>query len=207
MIGISNPDFYIRLNSAVKQDMTMWLRFLVDFNGKAYFPQREWTSSRVLQLFTDSAGSAGLGCGCYFGGRWIYYQWPCCWNNQAIMRDITFLELVPIVLSVMVWGEALSGKKVQFHTDNMALVAILNSQSSKSPRIMCLLRQLVLFVMKYNITFKAKHIAGLDNSIADAISRKQWRRFRNLALVARKDPDPIPARFHSLILEVRPLDC
>lgn len=207
MIGISNPDFYIRLNSAVKQDMTMWLRFLVDFNGKAYFPQREWTSSRVLQLFTDSAGSAGLGCGCYFGGRWIYYQWPCCWNNQAIMRDITFLELVPIVLSVMVWGEALSGKKVQFHTDNMASVAILNSQSSKSPRIMCLLRQLVLFVMKYNITFKAKHIAGLDNSIADAISRKQWRRFRNLALVARKDPDPIPARFHSLILEVRPLDC
>lgn len=63
------------------------------------------------------------------GGRWMYYQWPCCWDNQAIMRHITFLELVPIVLSVMVWGEALSGKKVQFHTDNMDLVGILNELS------------------------------------------------------------------------------
>lgn len=29
---------------------------------KGYFPQREWTSSRVLKLFTDNASSSGLGC-------------------------------------------------------------------------------------------------------------------------------------------------
>lgn len=50
MVGISNPDFYVRLNSAVKQDVKMWLSFFVDFDGTVYFSQREWTSCRVLQL-------------------------------------------------------------------------------------------------------------------------------------------------------------
>lgn len=41
MKGISNhPYFYIRLNSANKQGMTVWLSFLVDSNRKAYFPHR-----------------------------------------------------------------------------------------------------------------------------------------------------------------------
>lgn len=42
--------------------MTTWLSLLVEFNRKTYFPQREWTSSRVLKLFTDNASSSGLGC-------------------------------------------------------------------------------------------------------------------------------------------------
>lgn len=82
---------------------------------------------------------------------------------------------------------------IQFLTDNMALVSIINSQSSRSKRIMSLLRELVLLLMQFNITFKAKHIPGIDNSVADAISRRQWEKFRQLAPFAKKDPEPIPA--------------
>lgn len=46
------------------------------------------------------------------------------------MADITFLELVPIVLSVFILKEVLSMKEILFYTDNEALVAILNKQNS-----------------------------------------------------------------------------
>lgn len=103
----------------------------------------------------------------------------------------------------MIWSQLLSGKKIQFLTDNMALVSIINSQSSRSKRIMSLLRELVLLLMQFNITFKAKHIPGIDNSVADAISRKQWEKFRQLAPLAKKDSEPIPATFHKLLFQMR----
>ena len=78
-------------------------------------------------MFTDSSGS--LGCGAFFQNHWTVLPWPVEWND-VILRDITFLELVPIVLSVITWRSMLTNKKVLFHVDNLALVEILNSKSS-----------------------------------------------------------------------------
>ena len=58
------------------------------------------------------------------------YQWPDHWHKPDIMADITFLELVPIVLSIFLFKQDLSNKQILFHTDNKALVCILN----KSPQ-------------------------------------------------------------------------
>lgn len=91
----------MRISKAVREDMLMWLGFLDNLNGRTFFPQQQWINSRVLQLYTDSAGSIGLGCRCFFQNSWMYFEWPLDWENEAVMRDITFLELVPIVLSVM----------------------------------------------------------------------------------------------------------
>ena len=85
-----------------------------------------------INLYTDSAGTIGLGCGWFFFQEsWTYFEWPLDWENKAILRDITLLELAPIVLSVMIWSQLLSGKQIQFLTNIMALVSILNSQSSR----------------------------------------------------------------------------
>ena len=63
------PHHFIKLNAERKADMHMWLYFLESFNGKTYFPESSWTDSDVLELFTDSAGSAAMGCGAYFSGQ------------------------------------------------------------------------------------------------------------------------------------------
>lgn len=44
-------------------------------------------------------------------------QWPEHWANNEILCDITFLELVPIILTVMVWGNLLqyNKKTCSFH--------------------------------------------------------------------------------------------
>lgn len=137
-----------------------------------------WLMKGSGQLFIDSSGS--LWCGAFFQNKWIVLQWPTEWNEN-ILQDITFLELVPIVLAVTTWRKQLTNKKVIFHVDNLALVDILNSKSSKSSRVMSLLRPLVLITMNNNIQLKCCHIQGSRNDIADSISHFQWARFTRLA--------------------------
>ena len=57
---------------------------------------------------------------------------------------------------------------------------------------MDLVRPLVLRCMELNTEIKAKHIKGIDNSIADAISRYNMQAFRNLAPHADPHPTLIP---------------
>ena len=66
-----------------------------------------------------------------------------------------------------------------------------------------LIRPLVLYTMLYNMQFKAIHIEGRINCIDDAISRKQWQRFRSLAREADTEMTPVPQEFLQLILDVK----
>ena len=53
---------------------------------------------------------------------------------------------------------------------------------------MCLVRIFVNLCMKYNVLFHAEHVPGVDNGIADALSRLQLQEFRQLALYADDSP-------------------
>jgi hypothetical protein len=56
-------------------------------------------------------------------------------GRLGILKDITFLEFVPIVLSMAILGSRLQNKKVKFYIDNRALVDIIDTQTSKSKRV------------------------------------------------------------------------
>jgi hypothetical protein len=36
-------------------------------------------------------------------GKWCYFQWSKQWHNSDILRDMTFLEMLPIALEICVW--------------------------------------------------------------------------------------------------------
>lgn len=83
--------------------------------------------------------------------------------------------------------------------DNIALVHILNNQSSKSPRVMSLIRPIMLMTLRNNIQFKTQHITGKTNIIVDAISCKQWDVFRREASYADIKPQSIPPKFQTML--------
>lgn len=60
-------------------------------------------------------------------------------------------------------------------SDNMAVVNIINKQTSKDKSIMRLIRRLVLATLLYNIHFRAKHIPGKHNVTVDLLSRFQFQ--------------------------------
>ena len=172
----------------MKEDMRVWLHFLQNYNGYTPFPSQIWSTNESLNLFTDSCGSCGGGA--FFDNHWAVLKWPSTWD-ASVRRDITFLEMVPILMAIWVWSNYFTAKKLLIHTDNMALVHILNTQTSKSVNVMSLVRPLVLLCLKQNIQIKCVHVPGYTNSIADAISRFQWDRFRKLATSADQTPHPI----------------
>jgi len=152
-----------------------------------------------MQLFTDSSGNPDLGCGAYFCGHWSQLFWPVGITNSPLMRNMAFLELVPVVLALFLWSEQLKNKRIIFHIDNLALVSILSKGSSKDPAIMRLIRLIVLFAMLNNIQFKALYITSLNNKIADALSRFQMEKFRYLVPSADPFPTTNPEEFWTML--------
>ena len=148
-IGIQSPSHKIRLNQEVKKDLDLWLKFWEDFNGKSFFLDDNWLSSSKLNLYTDASGAHSFGA--VFGSHWCYGKWP----NDWAYRNIALLEFYPIVLSLYLWGHAMSNKHVLFFTDNNALVHVINRQSCKDKELMFFVRKLVLVCLRYNIIFKA----------------------------------------------------
>ena len=142
-----------------------------------------------LQLFTDAAGAYGFGA--VFGALWCYGEWPGEWKGQ----NIAILEFYPIVLSLLLWGDKIRDKCLTIFADNEALVHVINKSTCKDTTLMIFVRKLVLVCLRQNILFKAKHISGFQNTLADALSCLQIPHFKKLA-PAYMDPMPtvIPPR-------------
>ncbi|XP_053575778.1 uncharacterized protein LOC128665045 [Bombina bombina] len=179
--GRSNPKSKITLGSELLADLVVWEQFLTRFNGI-----RVWRtppmSSQLLHLFTDAAGSHGYGA--YFQGEWSAEPWPESWAPAGLTRNLTLLELFPVVLAVELWGGKLSNRTVVFWTDNISVVFAINNLSATSAKVITLLRHLVLRCLDLNIQFQARHVPGVNNVVADALSRFEWVTFRKLAPTA-----------------------
>ena len=156
------------------------VKFFGRFNGYCKFGENKWISNEEISFFTDSAGNRDLGAGLMFKKHWAFFPWLESWRGKEIMSDITFLKLVPIVLSIFLFRHELANKWIVFHTDDKALVSIFNKKSSKSRRVIQLLRPFVLQTMIHNMQFKACHIQGNFNCKADASSRKHFKAFKKL---------------------------
>ena len=187
-IGLRRPFQKIKLTKGAKMDLNMWQTFLVNFNGRALIPDQFWCEDNDIQLYTDASG--GVGCGGFLSGKWFQARWPA--EVIASEKSIAWLEFFPIVIAVVLWGHLFRGKRILIRSDNEAVVAILNKQSSKCANIMQLVRFFVLQCLKHNVAFKARHIPGIDNNIADSLSRFQEARFRALAPNAERQGSPIP---------------
>jgi len=129
----------------------------------------------VMRNCTDSAGGKGMGFGIYFKGLWSQGKWPSLWREQGLTRDITVLKLFPILVVIVGRGSQMINKRLLFHCDNLAVVHIINTMSSKSDRVMTLVRVLILQCLQYNIAIKAVHVPGVKNLICDALSRFQQK--------------------------------
>lgn len=174
-IGIHSPYHKIRLTKEVKADLAVWQSFLATFNGKSFFLEDKWYNSEHLKLFTDLAGSCGFGA--KFGSKWCYGAWPADWLNY----NIAVLEFYPIVLSLCLWGHLMKNQCILFFTDNEAVMHAINKQSCKDKDMMFYVRKLVLICLKNNILFKAKHIRGIHNVLADSLSQLQIAKFLKMA--------------------------
>lgn len=190
--SVKHLSFFVSLNQECRKDLAMWDTLLTRWNGISLFLDIHTTDSFDMELFTDASGK---GYGGYFSGAWFMGRWPEDLEQELhSTMSIAFMELYPIVVAAVLFGEQWDKKRIMFRSDNMATVYAINKGRSQSPAIMQLMRRLVLVAATCNFAFAAQHIPGTHNDIADAISRFQIPRFRRLAPHADQHPTPLPTQ-------------
>ena len=115
------------------------------------------------------------------------------WSRQQSKFYIQWKELFAFVVAAQTWGAQWTHKRLLVHCDNHAVVDIWRAGTSRSPALMKLVRSLFFTAAQDNFTLILQHIQGVNNAIADALSRSQMHRFRELAPQADRLPTPIPA--------------
>ena len=79
------------------------------------------------------------------------------WTGKLQETHITMKELAPIVIAAIVWGQEWRGQAVLFKCDNMAVLSIIDSGSSRNPQAMQLSRCLAFLAVKRDLTMRASH--------------------------------------------------
>ena len=183
---VTGLSHHISLNRHARADISWWRDFLPSWNGVELF-QEEVITSFDLSLFTDASD---IGMGGVLGIDWFSVGWP--HGFSADYCSTNFQEIFAVYTAVTIWAAKLCNKQILIHCDNETVVAVINSGTCKNNRIMDVVRSMFFVCAKNNISLFAKHVPGLDNATADALSRLQGERFARLLPTARNKPTEIP---------------
>ena len=188
---------HIRLNRGFQSDLLWWATFLQEWNGVGMLPTI--THLPPNQSITSDA-SGTWGCAAFWDTCWFALPWEGTWEDV----HITMKELLPIVLACTIWGKHWKGQRLVCYSDNAAVVAIINSGSSKNPLAMHLMRSLFFVSAHYKFTVSARFLPGSSNQLADALSRNNIDRFLSLRPQASRIPTPIPQELLQMLLHNQP---
>lgn len=191
-----HPDHCIRINMEFQRDLAWWHQFLDSWNGVSFwlYPGVPVISDVVVS--SDASGSIGYAA--FYNQQWFNRVW----SPSQLVQSIAFKELFPIVIAAHVWGSQWSRQHVLFKCDNEAVVYMLNKRTSKIPAIMQLLRHLLFAAAHHNFSFSSEHLSGVNNCVADALSRFNWQAFHHLAPMAHHLPTVLPSNLLEMLASV-----
>ena len=186
---VEHLDHHVTLRAQARADIAWWHTFVSSWNGTSILPEVEPSHA----VYSDASGR--WGCGAFWGSSWFQLQWMESWSNVHIAAK----ELAPIVVAVAVWGHLWKGHRICCYCDNIAVVFALNKGSARDPHLMRLLRTLFFFSAVHDITLSARHIAGVLNDSADALSRDNLSLFFSINPQARPQPSLVPRELLELV--------
>ena len=137
--------------------------------------EEQWVKADKLNLYTDASSTQGYGL--VLGPKWVYGSWP------ELLKMYLLLKMYPITLAFIMFREELKGKSILIHTDNKALVHVINNKTSKDTRYFnhLILHKIILIGLEFNIRVRAEHIPGHINVQADSLSCLQISKFKEAA--------------------------
>ena len=146
--------------------------------------------NKSVTLTSDASGNWGCGA---FSGKKI----P--WSGPISFKHITVKELAPILVAAAAWCDEWKGTLVRVQCDNMAVVDIINKGSSRDRDVMQLMRCLSFLMAKGEFYMVASHIKGVDNTLADALSRDNLPLFHSLYPQVQPQPAIVPEAMLDLV--------
>ena len=182
---------------SARSDIRWWSLFASQWNGTSMLVKFNKANPQIA-VTSDASGS--WGCGAYEGSKWIQFKWP----PSMEATHIAIKEMIQVVMTAALWGRSWTGKSVRFWCDNSAVVALLNSGSSKEEYLMHLMRCLTFIIAKFNFVVSALHVRGIHNVLADALPRDHRDYFLSHYPQAQPMPTTIPAALVDLLITSKP---
>ena len=179
---------YVKLDNSFKADLRWWTIFLKDWNGISIMYEPVWLNNCDMELYTDASNLAIAG---YYRGDWFV-------ELTSPVTSINYREFRGVVLSAATWGHQWTSKRILFHCDNLSVVHIMNSGTSRSTSLMSMLRSLLYLAAVHQFEFRAVYINTHANTIADALSRLDFYKFWHLAPdanIVMTHPIAVPANW------------
>ena len=175
----------IPIGSEIRCDFEWWLAFCHVFNGRACI-------LKGLDPVPMVSDSSFLGFGAWAGPDWILG----CWNDfedlgpipsscihgqlphrvppptfQEPGRNINVCELWPVVAGLHRWAPLYKNCRLHVITDNMQVLAMINTGRSSNRTCMAWLREIYWICFVNNLDLFASYVKSADNVLADALSR------------------------------------
>ena len=170
----------IPLSKDILADFEWWLAFCHVFNGRACIIR----DTHPVPIVTDSSF---LGFGAWAGRDWL----AGCWDNtlppidlqegcdhlvapphfDIPAKNINVFELWPVVAGIHRWAPFYRGSRLHIVTDNMQVLAMLNTGRSTNKTCMTWLREVFWTCFVNNMDVFATYVKSCDNVLADALSR------------------------------------
>ena len=165
------PDHHIKLNASARSDLAWWCHFVEMWNGVSLLH----CIGSLVPTNVVTSDVSGWGCGGYWVDKWFQLAWSSTRVSSSV--NIAVKELIPIVLAAAVWGQWWQDGVVLCRCDNEAVVAIIKSRTSRDIELMHMLRCLAFIEAKFSCTIIAVHLPGVNNSLADDLSRDRLASF------------------------------
>ncbi len=155
------------LDNEFMMDVHWWYTFLPYFNGVRVIPLPCWAETDSV-LETDACLS---GCGAvnYMDRSYFHLEFPA--EIQQKNYSINVLELLCVVVALRVWGAGFAGFRIKLGCDNTSSVAALNEARIHNVQMQSYMREIAFLAAQYDFDLWAVHIPGVNNRLADELSR------------------------------------
>jgi hypothetical protein len=153
-----------RISNEMRADLQWWDKFLHIFNGKALALHAAVPTHMAV---TDACNIAA---GLSYRGDWAYVNWQLDLPQVADLH-INYKETVAIILAAYRWAPMWRNSHVQVLSDNITAKSIINKGTCKNRIVMGFIRELCWLSAIYNFKISVRYIPGVDNRLADTISR------------------------------------
>lgn len=160
--GEENLDFWSFL---LNKDSSAW-------EGKTRFATARWDLVKGANYFEqggDAAGEEHLG----WGAQWGFERAAGDFIGDERDYHIAWKELIAVLRGFQLWKDNYKGQRLVVWSDNMSVVAAINSGTTGDATGRAVLKELIEEVVKAGVDIRAKHIAGSLNVTADDLSRKK----------------------------------
>lgn len=147
------------LNSNCIQELEWWLNAIDEWNFREVRPR-----PIDVQLETDASH---LGWGARIGELEAKGDW----NKRVACQSSNYRELLAILLALIAFKSVLKGLHVQILSDNVTAGAYINNKGGPVPSLSQVAVAVWSVATEYGILISCKHIAGVNNTVADRLSR------------------------------------